>query len=135
MKIVSACLAGVECRFDCQSKERQFIIDLVKEGKAIPVCPEQMGGLTTPRDPSEIQGNKVLSNKGKDVTAQFNKGAQEALKMALMTNADEAYLKSKSPMCGCNEIYDGTFQGVVTTGDGIFTRLLKEHGIKVNSVD
>ncbi|EQC50288.1 PF04463 family protein [Bacteriovorax sp. BSW11_IV] len=135
MKIVSACLAGVECRFDCQSKERQFIIDLVKEGKAIPVCPEQMGGLTTPRDPSEIQGDKVLSNKGKDVTAQFNKGAQEALKMALLTGADEAYLKSKSPMCGCDEIYDGSFSGAITNGDGIFTKLLKEHGIKVNSVD
>ena len=134
-KIVSACLAGFHCRFDCGSKEREHIRKMVEEGEAIAVCPEQMGGLSTPRDPSEMIGDKIISKTGRDVTGEFEKGAQEALKMAIMVNAKEAYLKSRSPSCGCDKIYDGTFSGNLIDGDGVFTKLLKENGIKVHSVD
>lgn len=134
-KIVSACLAGFHCRFDCASKERAEIKRMVEHGEAIPVCPEQMGGLSTPREPSEMVGDKVLSKSGREVTREFELGAQEALKMAILVNAEEAYLKSKSPSCGSDLIYDGTFSGKLVQGDGVFTKLLKERGIKVHSVD
>lgn len=133
--IVSACLAGVECRYDCQSKERKEIIELVKQGVAIPVCPEQLGGLPTPRDPAEIQGKKVLTVKGKDVTLEYEKGALEALKVAKLVGASKAMLKSKSPMCGHGEIYDGSYSGKTKKGDGILSKLLKKHGIGVESID
>src|SRR5690606_32936322 len=100
-----------------------------------PVCPEQMGGLSTPREPSEIQNGRVVTVSGKDVTKEFETGAREALNMAILVNAQEAFLKSKSPSCGLNEIYDGTFSGKLVNGDGFFTKLLKERGIKVHSVD
>ena len=131
MKLVSACLLGIKCRYDGKSKPCQKVIDLVKQGKAIPVCPEQLGGLETPRDPAEQRGNKVFTNKGKDVTTKFNQGAKEALKIALLTNCKEAILKSKSPSCGSNLVYDGTFSGKLIKGDGVFAKLLKKNNIKV----
>lgn len=134
-KIVSACLAGFHCRYDCASQERESIKLMVQNGEAIAVCPEQMGGLPTPRTPAEQIGEKVISKTGTDVTAEYEKGANEALQMALLVNAEEAYLKSRSPMCGCGTIYDGTFSGTLTEGDGVFTKKLKEKGIKVHSVD
>ena len=134
-KIVSACLAGLHCRFDCASKEREKIKFMVENGEAIAVCPEQMGGLPTPRNPAEITGDRVFSKTGDDVTTQYQNGAQEALKMAQMVGATEAYLKSKSPMCGLNLIYDGTFSGKLIEGDGILVKLLKKNNIKVISVD
>ena len=94
-----------------------------------------MGGLSTPREPSEIAGDRVLTSSGNDVTSEFQKGAQEAFQVALMVNATEAYLKSRSPSCGSGEIYDGSFSKKLVVGDGIFARLLKERGIKVHSVD
>lgn len=133
--IVSACLAGVHCRYDCASQERVDIRKMVENGEALPVCPEQLGGLPTPREPSEIVGDKVLTINGRDVTAEFEKGAEEALGMALLINANEAYLKSRSPSCGHGKIYDGTFSGKLVEGDGYFTKLLKEKNIKVHSVD
>lgn len=135
MKIVSACLAGFHCRFDCGSKEREEIKRMVHNGEAIPVCPEQMGGLSTPREPSEMVGDKVVSKSGVDVTQEFQRGAEEALKMAILVNAQEAYLKSRSPSCGSGQIYDGSFSGRLVEGDGVFTKLLKERGIKIHSVD
>lgn len=134
-KIVSACLAGFHCRFDCASKEREHIRLMVEKGEAIAVCPEQMGGLPTPRIPAEQIGARVISKSGEDVTRAYEMGAQEALKMALMTNVTEAHLKSRSPMCGSDKIYDGTFTGTLVDGDGIFSKLLKEKMIKVISVD
>lgn len=134
-KIVSACLAGFHCRYDCAHQERESVRLMVEKGKAIAVCPEQMGGLSTPRTPSEIIGDKVISKTGQDVTHAYEKGAQEALKMAQLVGATEAYLKSRSPMCGSGTIYDGTFSGTLTSGDGVLTKLLKENNIKVISID
>lgn len=135
MKLVSACLAGVHCRYDCQAQSRPEIEEMVQNGTAIPVCPEQLGGLPTPRPPAERVGGRVLTKSGQDVTAQYKAGAEEALKIAILCGATEALLKSKSPMCGCGKIYDGSFTGNLTEGDGIVTELLKSRGIKVIEVD
>ncbi|WPU67146.1 DUF523 domain-containing protein [Peredibacter starrii] len=134
-KIVSACLAGFQCRFDCAHKEREEIRAMVEKGEAIAVCPEQMGGLPTPRTPAEQIGNKIISKTGTDVTAEYELGAHQALKMAELTGATEAYLKSRSPMCGSGQIYDGSFSGKLVEGDGVFTKLLKSRNIKVIAVD
>lgn len=131
MKIVSACLAGIKCRWDGETRPCEKIVKLVKQGKAIPVCPEQLGGLSTPRIPSEQKGDKVFARNGKEVTAEFQKGAEEALKIAKLVNCDEAILKSKSPSCGSNKIYDGTFSGKLINGDGVFVKILKKNNIKV----
>lgn len=135
MKIVSACLAGVHCRYDCKSQSRTQIEEMVQKGEAIPVCPEQLGGLPTPRTPAEIVGHKVMTKTGQDVTTQYTSGAEEALKIAQLCGAKEALLKSKSPMCGCGKIYDGTFSGNLTERDGIFTALLKKNAIKITAID
>ena len=131
MKVVSACLAGIKCRYDGRSSPCEKVIELVKNREAIPVCPEQLGGLEIPRVPSEIKGDRVISKEGRDVTAQFEKGAEESLKIALSNNCKEAILKSKSPSCGCGKVYDGTFSGKLIEGDGIFTRLLKKNNFRV----
>jgi uncharacterized protein YbbK (DUF523 family) len=135
MIIVSACLAGIKCAYDGESKTSQKVIELIKQGKAIPVCPEQLGGLTTPRPPAEKKGNKVFTKEGEDVTREFKKGAEEALKIALLTNAKTAILKAKSPSCGLNKIYDGTFTKNLINDDGIFVKILKEHKIKIFTED
>ncbi|MFA5584804.1 MAG: DUF523 domain-containing protein, partial [Bacteriovoracaceae bacterium] len=98
--LVSACLIGVNCRYDCKSKTNPQIVDLLDQGLVVPVCPEQMGGLSTPREPAERVNGKVLTASGKDVTQNFQMGAQEALKLAKMFGIKKAILKSKSPMCG-----------------------------------
>jgi uncharacterized protein YbbK (DUF523 family) len=133
MKIVSACLAGINCRWDGKSKPCKKVMKLVAEGKAIPVCPEQLGGLTTPRAQSEIKGGKVFTINGQDVTPQCTKGAKEALKIAKRSNCKEAILKSNSPSCGVGKVYDGTFSGKLISGDGVFTKLLRKNGIKVKT--
>lgn len=135
MKIVSACLAGIHCRFDCKAKTRPEIEELVRNGEALPVCPEQLGGLSTPRKPAERVGDKILAIDGTDVTAEYKRGAEEAFRIAQLSGANEALLKSKSPMCGTNRIYDGTFSGTTINGDGVFAELLKKHGIKVSEID
>ena len=133
MIMISACLAGVRCRFDGASKPNEKVIELVRQGKAVLVCPEQLGGMPTPRVPSEIVGKKVMSKEGKDVTANFILGAEEALKIAKMYGCKEAILKQKSPSCGSGVIFDGTFSKKKIKGDGMFARLLKKNGIKVRT--
>ncbi len=106
---------------------------LVAVGKAIPVCPEELGGLGTPRLPSEQRRDMVFSKDGADVTAAFRRGAEEALKIALEAGASEAILKAKSPSCGVGLIYDGSFSGRLIPGDGVFTTLCKAKGIQVRT--
>ena len=134
--IVSACLTGEKCRYDCQTKPRDKIIDLVNKGEALAVCPEQMGGLPTPRPPAEEVSSMIFKTiDGEDVTAEYLKGASEASLLAKYHSVKKAYLKSKSPMCGSNKIYDGTFRGKLIQGDGIFTRMLKQIGIEIEEVE
>jgi len=131
MKLCSACLLGIRCRYDGKSKPDKKIIGLSEKEALIPVCPEQLGGLPTPRENSEINGKKVITASGKDVTKNFKRGAEETLKIAKLFNVKQAIFKQKSPSCGCGKIYDGTFSRKIIKGDGITTALLKKNGIKV----
>jgi uncharacterized protein YbbK (DUF523 family) len=97
----------------------------------IPVCPEQLGGLQTPRDPSECSGGHVFTSAGADVTAQYRRGAEEALKLAELYHCDTAILKERSPSCSPARIYDGTFTATLIEGQGVTARLLRQHGIRV----
>ena len=129
--LISACLYGEKCRYD--GKDNMLsCLDLLKDKfTLIPVCPEVSGGLETPRNPSEIIGDRVVMNNGRDVTAEYTKGAEIALGTAIENGCDVALMKAKSPSCGYGRIYDGTFSRTLTDGDGITVKLLKEHGIKV----
>ena len=133
MIIVSACLADVHCRYDGAGKPCEAVIRLVAEGKAIPVCPEQLGGLPTPRAPAEITGNRVFRKDGVDVTEAFQSGAREALKIARLAGVKTAILKARSPSCGCGKIYDGSFTDKLVDGDGVFTMACKQAGMEVST--
>ncbi len=129
--LVSNCLLGIECRYKGDGCLCQAVLDLAKDNTIIGVCPEQMGGLSTPRDPSEIVGDRLISIKGRDVTFEYNKGAATALKLAELNKVDFAILKANSPSCGHGLIYDGSFTGKKIPGDGVTTKLLLENGIPV----
>lgn len=131
MIIVSACLAGINCRYDAKNNTCKKVVDLVAKGEALPLCPEQLGGLSTPRSPSEIINDKVITIDGNDVTANFLKGANETLKIAKLTNCNKAILKQRSPSCGFGKIYDGTHTGKVIEGMGVTAKLLSNHGITI----
>jgi len=133
MIIVSACLAGVNCRYDGKNSANEKIIKLIKEGKAILVCPEQLAGMTTPREPIEIKNGKIINKKGEDFTEKLIFGCSEALKIAKLYCCEKAILKSRSPTCGCGKIYDGIFTGKLIAGDGLFAKMLKENDVEVIS--
>lgn len=133
--LVSACLLGSCCRYDGKSNENPLIRSLVKEHTIVPVCPEQMGGLTTPRPPVEWSDGKAMNNQGEDCTEAFRRGAQEALRLAKLYECQLAVLKARSPSCGSKGIYDGTFNGQLTDGMGATARLLEENGIPVIDED
>lgn len=131
-KICSACLLGVPCRYDGKAKPNEIVIDLSKIVKLIPVCPEELGGLPTPRPASGIFDDKVINEDNVDVTENFQKGAEAALKIAQDNNCTEAILKQRSPSCGCGQIFEGLSKKVIA-GDGITARLLKKNNIKIIS--
>ena len=135
MMIVSACLAGFPCRYDGKSKPCAEMVELVKAGKAIPVCPEQLGGLPTPRPPCEILAGRVVDRNGADRTESFQQGAQAVLTLAQTYGAAQALLQNRSPSCGTGWIYDGTFSKTLIAGDGITARLLQENGIQVIGIE
>lgn len=129
--LVSACLLGINCKYNGDNNENIKVLEFIKDKEVIPMCPEIMGGLTTPRPPSEIKENKVINNLDIDVTENFQKGANETLKLAKLFGVKKALLKSKSPSCGVGKIYAGTFSGNLIDGNGITTKLLLEHNIEV----
>lgn len=129
--LISACLYGQKCRYDGGDNLIDELCLLKDKCVFVPVCPEVSGGLETPRNPSEIVGNRVIMNDGRDVTAEYTKGAEIALRTAIENGCGIALMKAKSPSCGYGRIYDGTFSRTLTDGDGITVKLLKEHGIKV----
>lgn len=133
MKICSACLLGINCAYDGKSRPNEKVMELAKKETLIPVCPEQLGGLTTPREPAEQSNGRVITKSGKDVTVFFERGSKEVLRLMKFLGIKEAILKQKSPSCGCGKIYDGTFSHTVIDGDGVTTALLKRNGIKVIS--
>ena len=127
--VVSNCLLGCDCRYKGDNCRCERILELAKEHTLIAVCPEQMGGLSTPRDPAERVKDKVISNKGRDVTEQYRKGSEAALFLTKLNKADFAILKYRSPACGKGMIYDGTFEGKLVPGNGVFAEMLLENGI------
>ena len=135
MYIVSACLCGINCKYNGRNNLNPAVLKLVKEGKAIPVCPEQLGGLPTPRIPSERKDGKVINKEGIDVTKNFQDGSNEVLKLCKELNIKTCILKSKSPSCGYGEIYDGNFNGTLVKGNGVLTDMLIDNGIEVISSD
>lgn len=141
MILVSACLCGIDCKYNGENNLVKPVLDLLREGKAIPVCPEQLGGLPTPRTACEICSGtgkdvlkgetKVVSKDGTDCTKYFIKGAEETLKIAKALNIEKAILKENSPSCGSNFIYDGSFSGNKTAGRGVTAELLFKNGIEI----
>lgn len=132
MKIlVSACLLGKNCKYNGGNNLNQCVLDFIEGHEIIGVCPEQLGGLSTPRLPAEIVDGVVTNKEGVSVDAEFRKGAQAALAAAFENKVDLAILQSRSPSCGVKEIYDGSFSGKKIKGQGVFARLLAAHGIKV----
>lgn len=132
MKIlVSACLLGKNCKYNGGNNLNQNVLDFIEGHEVIGVCPEQLGGLSTPRLPAEIVEGVVTNKEGVSVDAEFRKGAQTALAAALEKKVDLAILQSRSPSCGVKEIYDGSFSGKKIKGQGVFAKLLAMHGIKV----
>lgn len=136
MMIISACLIGINCKYNGKNNLCEDLKKLVDEGKAFPICPEQLGGLSTPRISAEIKKNaknstKIITKNGDDVTQEFFLGAERALKIAKILNTEVAILKSKSPSCGYGKIYDGNFSGNLIEGNGITAELFMKNGIKV----
>lgn len=141
MKLISACLCGINCKYNGGNNLNPYYLDLLRQGDLIPICPEQLGGLTTPRTSSEVVGGtgedvingraQVFTRNGHDVTESLLSGAKETLKIAIQVKADVAILQSRSPSCGCGHIYDGTFTGKLVEGDGVTTAMLKSNGITV----
>lgn len=133
--LVSGCLLGMKINYKEEGSLVEELRDLLLHGKAIPVCPEVLAGMTTPRDPAEIVmangERKVYNDKKIDVTELYQLGAERALAAARTSGAKIAIMKSKSPSCGCGKIYDGTFSESLIDGDGIAAAYLKEHGIRV----
>lgn len=142
--LVSACLLGLRCRFDGQEgTPSQEVLELARRGKAIPICPEELGGLPTPRPPAEISNGtgidvingraRVVDVEGRDVTPNFLRGAEECAKLARLFGARLAILKDKSPSCGSRLIHDGSFTGRLKEGEGVTAALLKREGVKVRT--
>ena len=129
--LVSACLLGCPCRYDGKSKPHESILALLGEHTLIPICPEQMGGLATPRPPAERKDGGVFTENGGDVTEQYRRGAEEALHLAKLYGCTCAVLKERSPSCGSGQVYDGSFSRTLVAGDGVTAALLKANGITV----
>lgn len=129
--LVSACLLGLPCRYDGGAKTLPGIGPLLERHECIPVCPEQLGGLPTPRPPAECRDGRVFTREGTDVTTEFERGARAALELAQLFGCGAALLKERSPSCGCGVIHDGSFSAGLTAGDGVTAALLKQAGLPV----
>ena len=129
--LVSACLLGLDCRYDGRDNRHKGVEALPERCEVIPVCPEQLGGLPTPRTPAERLGGKVVSRDGADVTAAFLRGAEQACRLAALFGARYALLKANSPSCGSGRIYDGSFSGRLVPGEGVAASALRKMGVTV----
>lgn len=142
MKLVSACLLGIRCNWKGdESYLNPAVLKLAQEEVLVPVCPEQLGGLSTPRSPQEVRGGdgydvldgkaRVVNREGKDTTAEFLRGAEETLKLARLLNIREFVGRAGSPSCGCKWVYDGSFSEGKRGGKGVTAALLERHGIRL----
>lgn len=145
MIAISACLAGIPCRYDGRSKPHAACQAMLLAEGALLVCPECLGGLPTPRPPAELPGGSaqdvwegkrpILNREGQDVTEAYMAGAQRLLALCQRQEITEVWLKAKSPACGCGKVYDGSYSGRLVDGDGLAAALLKRNGIRVICVD
>ena len=132
--LVSACLLGVRCNHRGAASPSQEAMRLSDRFRVIPVCPETMGGLPTPRPAAELQHDgRVVTGAGDDVTAFYERGARATVEVATVTGAGEAVLKARSPSCGCNEVYDGSFSQRLVPGEGVTAAALRQSGVRVQS--
>ena len=131
--LISACLLGEPCRYDGKSKSlpSKLLEQLRETYDLVPVCPESLGGLPIPREPSEQRGNRVYSRGGEDVTAQYRLGAARTLEIARENGCRLALLKERSPSCGCGEVHNGRFDGGLVPGDGVTAAVLKSNAVKI----
>ena len=145
MKLVSACLIGINCTYKGDNNKNYKLLKEFLRGNLFPICPEVLAGLSIPREPAEIVNGtgldvlknkaKVINNKGEDITKRFIEGANLVLKIAKALKVKTAILKSKSPSCGCGQIYDGSFSKKLIKGDGVTTALLKLNNIEIINED
>ena len=133
--LISACLVGDKVKYDGRSNYNDKVKLLLEKYELVPFCPEVEGGLKIPRMPSERVKDRIKTKDGRDVTKQFDKGAELALNICLYLGIKIAILKENSPSCGSHKIYDGTFSNKLVDGEGVTTELLKRKGIKVISED
>ncbi len=135
MKIaVSACLLGENCKYNGGNNYSEKVKNYIEGHEVIPICPEVLGGLSTPREPAEIDCGIVKNKDGTSVDAQFRKGAELALDIVIKNQVELVILQSRSPSCGVNTIYDGSFTGKIIPGQGVFAELLKKNNIKAIDV-
>ena len=131
---VSACLIGENCKYSGGNNYSEKVIDYIKGNEVLPVCPEVLGGLPVPRESAEIVNGIVSHKDGTSVDKEFRKGAKKALEIVKEENVDLVILQSRSPSCGVNSIYDGSFSGKLISGKGVFADLLQKNGIKVMDI-
>lgn len=129
--LISACLLGMSCRYNGEGQIIPGTDKLMEKHHLVPICPEIYGGLSTPREPSEIKNGRVISKSGNDLTEYFERGAEEILALTKLYHCKYAILKERSPSCGYKEIYDGTFSGKIINGNGILAALLLKNGIVI----
>ena len=132
--LVSACLLGVNCKYNGGNNASEEVDEFLKDYEIIPICPEIMGGLTTPRVAAEQKGDKVITKEGKDVTEQYKKGAEECLFLAKKYDVKKALLKLRSPSCGYMQVYDGTFSHTLIKKNGVTAELLQNNGIEIITI-
>lgn len=132
--LVSACLLGLNCKYDGENNYSKDIDEFLKNYEVIPICPEIMGGLPTPRIAAERVDGRVVTKDGRDVTKEYIKGAKESLFLARKYNVKKALLKLRSPSCGYGKIYDGTFSHTIIDGNGVTAELLKQNGIEIITI-
>ena len=132
--LVSACLLGVNCKYNGGNNSSDEVDEFLKEYEIIPICPEIMGGLTTPRVAAEQKGDRVITQDGKDVTEQYRKGAEECLFLAKKYDVKKALLKLRSPSCGYGQVYDGTFSHTLINKNGVTAQLFLENGIEIITI-
>ena len=136
MKImVSACLAGENCKYNGGNNRNEKVLRMIADSEAVTICPEQMGGLPTPRVPSEICNGVVMTKDGRNVDREFKAGAAKCLELALREKPDLIVLQSRSPSCGVKQHYDGTFSGRLEDGPGVTAELLMKHGFRCIDVE
>ncbi len=133
--LVSACLLGENVKYNGKNNYDERIEKLKDLFDIVPICPEVFGGLPTPRIPSEIKGENVVNEKGKDVTYEFNKGAHKVINIVNFCHVRKALLMDRSPSCGVNKIYNGKFNGTLIDGMGYTAKLLKAKGVQLYTLD